>query len=139
MGGISCHFISSPDQKDEFRELISSPDYFCQEIIEGTNEYATHILFKDQKIVTSLTIRYEFYDRIFINGKAGFVCTKIRECDHLDTFAAILEAIGFEGLCCFDYKIVNGKPKIFEINPRFGGSLSSYFFTFLHQLNLNAA
>ncbi|MDB5145676.1 MAG: hypothetical protein JWQ66_4389 [Mucilaginibacter sp.] len=134
-GGNSCHLISNPEQKQQFIKQINSPDYFCQEIIEGTNEYATHILFKDHKIITSLTIKYIFYNGVPINGKEEFVCTNISSCAYLDTFSSILDAIGFEGLCCFDYKVVDNKPKIFEINPRFGGSLSTYFFTFLRRLN----
>ena len=63
----------------------------------------------------------------------------ISQCDYLDKFSAILNSIGYEGLCCFDYKVINGKPQIFEINPRFGGSLSAYFFTFLKKLNLEEA
>ncbi len=35
---------------------------------------------------------------------------------------------------CINYKVVNGQPVIFEINPRFGGSLSLFFFSFLRHL-----
>jgi hypothetical protein len=31
--------------------------------------------------------------------------------------------LNFQGLCCFNYKLVDGQPVIFELNPRFGGSL----------------
>ena len=35
-----------------------------------------------------------------------------------------MRAIGFDnGICCFDYKLVDGRPVIFELNPRFGASL----------------
>jgi hypothetical protein len=34
-------------------------------------------------------------------------------------------ALGFNtGTCCIDYKIDNGLPKLFEINPRYGASLT---------------
>jgi hypothetical protein len=49
----------------------------------------------------------------------------MRGCIYLDLFSEILARLEFEGTACFDYKIVNGKPVIFEINPRFGGSLCS--------------
>ena len=35
----------------------------------------------------------------------------------------ILKKIAYKGLCCFNYKIVDDKPLIFEMNPRFGASL----------------
>lgn len=138
-GGNYCHLISDAEEKEEYKDLINNPDYFCQEMVKGRNEYATHILFKDHKIVTSLTIKYIFFNESSINGKDKFVSTSLFKCTYLDTFSAILEAIGFEGLCCFDYKVVEGKPYVFEINPRLGGSLSVYFFTFLRQLNPDAA
>lgn len=132
--GDYCYLISDAETKAKYEELLNSDDYFCQEIIGGVNEYATHVLFKNGKIVETLTVEYTFYDEVPINGKSGFAYTKIVKCKCLDTFSFILSAIGYEGLCCFDYKIVDGKPKIFEINPRFGGSLGNYFFTFLDSL-----
>jgi len=132
--GDFCYIISDAETKAKYGELINSDEYFCQEIIGGVNEYATHILFKDGKIVETLTVEYTFYDEIPINGKSGFAYTKIVKCKCLDTFSSILNAIGYEGLCCFDYKIADGKPKIFEINPRFGGSLGNYFISFLNNL-----
>jgi predicted ATP-grasp superfamily ATP-dependent carboligase len=47
-----------------------------------------------------------------------------RGCDHVDLFSQILERLSYEGTACFDYKVVDGKPLVFEINPRYGGSLS---------------
>ncbi|MDB5025136.1 MAG: hypothetical protein JWP78_2891 [Mucilaginibacter sp.] len=134
-GGDDCYFITNPELKEEFMELIDSPDYFCQEIIEGKSEFDTHILFKNRQIVASMSIENSFAKEIYIKGKDEFICTKIVKCPYLDIFSDILESIGFEGLCCFNYKENQGKPSIFEINPRFDGSLSRYFFTFLRCLN----
>ena len=36
---------------------------------------------------------------------------------------AILEALGYEGTCCFNYKWEEGALRFLELNPRFGGSL----------------
>jgi hypothetical protein len=132
--GDDCYLIADPEKKAKYEDFINSDDYFCQQVIGGVNEYATHILFKDGKIEETLTVKYTFYDEVPINGKSGFAYTSIVKCEHLAAFASILKLIGYEGLCCFDYKIVDGKAKIFEINPRFGGSLGNYFFTFLDHL-----
>ena len=138
-GGSNSHLISNAEDEEKFRGLIDSPDYMRQEIIEGRDEYATHILFRDHKIVRALTIKHTFPKRLSINGQDKSVYSKIGRCAYLNTFSSILYAIGFEGLCCFDYKVVNGKPCLFEINPRFGGSLGTYFFTFLRRLGSNTA
>jgi predicted ATP-grasp superfamily ATP-dependent carboligase len=34
-----------------------------------------------------------------------------------------LQAFDYSGTSCFNYKIADGRPKLFEINPRPGGSL----------------
>ncbi len=132
--GDDCFIISTPEREKELEALINSPEFFCQEIVQGKNEYATHILFKNHKIVSSININYVFANDTFVKGKDKFICTKICKCPYLDTFAAILEAIGFEGLCCFNYKVIDGKPLVLEINPRFGGSLSTFFFSFIRKL-----
>jgi predicted ATP-grasp superfamily ATP-dependent carboligase len=132
--GNNCYAITSPEKEKEFECQINDPDYFCQEIVQGTREYATHILFKDHKVVCSINVKYVFANGTFVKGKDKFICTKIEKCPHLETFAAIMDAIGFEGLCCFNYKEVDGKPYVFEINPRFGGSLSGFFFSFIRKL-----
>lgn len=135
-GSENCYLISNTEERLKYKELIKSPDYFCQEIIEGTDEYCTHILFKDHKIVASITIKYNYHNGITNNIKSDYSLfyKSICKSPHLDTFTSILNAIDYEGLCNFDYKMQNGELKIFEINPRFGGSLSRYFFTFLRQL-----
>lgn len=134
LGGDHSYVVADEATKNKLSHLINNGDYFCQEIVEGANECATHILFKNGKIINSLTVEYTFYNDRPINGKEGFICSNIVKCPHLDAFAAILKAIEYEGLCCFDYKVVDGQPKIFEINPRFGGSLGNYFSALLPSL-----
>ena len=137
--GDNCYFITSMDQEEKFRGVKNDPDYFCQELISGPEEYATHIFIKDQKIVSVLNIKYVFAGNAFVKGKDKFICTKIVKCPHLKLFSSILIAIGYEGLCCFNYKEVNGQPLLLEINPRFGGSLSTFFFSFLRKIDVNRA
>ena len=138
-GGSNTRLISDAEQYEKSKDLINNPDYFRQELIEGKNEYATHILFRDHKIVTTLTIKHVFANKQHINGRDKSVYSKISRCAHLNTFSSILDTIGFEGLCCFDYKVINGNPYLFEINPRFGGSLGTYFFTILRRLHSKTA
>lgn len=132
--GDDTYIVEDEATKNRLAHLINNGDYFCQEIAVGANECATHILFKDGQIVDSLTVEYTFYNDRPINGKAAFICSNIAQCQHLELFTDILKSIDYEGICCFDYKVVNGKPKIFEINPRFGGSLGTYFSALLPSL-----
>ena len=43
--------------------------------------------------------------------------------DALGACADILDAMGYEGTCCFNYKLEDGALRLLEVNPRFGGSL----------------
>jgi carbamoylphosphate synthase large subunit len=131
--GDNCYIISNPDNERKFEDLLNDEGYYCQQLIKGANEYATHIIFIDHKI-TSFIIKYVFLNDAYVKGKDKFTHTKICDCPYLDLFSSILTAIEFEGLCCFNYKVVDGKPLIFEINPRFGGSLSTFFFSFVRRL-----
>lgn len=134
--GRDCYLISTAEEADKYNDLMGDPDFFCQEVVWGIYEFATHIIFKDNKILSALTIRYEYPGNVSISGKDKYIAKNIAECPYLETFSAILKHIGFEGLCCFDYKVMDDKPFIFEINPRFGGSLSRYFFSFINKTSI---
>lgn len=124
--GENTHIINGPGDENQYAEILSSPDYFSQELITGKTEYATHIVFKDQKISSSLNIKYIFNGEKSIKGKDKSL-TVICSFPYLKLFASILASIGYEGLCCFNYKVRDQVPYIIEINPRFGGSLAPYF------------
>jgi carbamoylphosphate synthase large subunit len=132
--GKNSHIIASSLDEKKHAKIMLDSNYFKQELIGGFSEYATHILFKNHKIIYALNIRYVFEKEFPIKGKDKPVYTKICFSSYLDIFSSILESIDFEGLCCVNYKIQNDLPKIFEINPRFGGSLAPYFFDLLKYL-----
>lgn len=132
--GVDCYIIDTPEKEREHWQEINHPDFFCQEIVPGKKEYATHLIFRDGKVVCSLNVLYIFSTPTYVKGVDKFIGNKLGKCPHLGLFTDILNAINFEGICCFNYKEVDGKPYIFEINPRFGSSLSMFFFSFLRQL-----
>jgi hypothetical protein len=123
--------IYNVEDEQNYAEQLNSADFFSQEIITGKNEYATHINFIDNKIVNSLTVKYIFKSEGVIKGKHDNVIITITYCPYLELFTSILQTIGFNGICCFNYKVKNNVPYILEINPRFGGSLCDYFYLFL--------
>ncbi len=100
----NCHIIFDSQQELRLSDTLTNPEYFTQELIPGSYEYATHILFKNQKIISSLNIEYSFNTETPIKGINKPLYTKICQCPYLNVFSAILVLIGFEGLCCFNYK-----------------------------------
>jgi hypothetical protein len=121
--GQDCHIVAGQHQE---RDLdLTGPDYFAQEVTTGEVEFATHILRVDGVIRYVSTFAHKMARPLFVNGVQDkpLHSTFFRGCHYLDIFSSILARLQFEGTACIDYKVVAGKPIIFEINPRFGGSL----------------
>ena len=133
--GEGCRIIRDRDDEKIAGEQVNDSAFFCQEIITGPFEFAAHILFVNGEIVRSLNIMYEFESETPIKGQDPVLYKIIHRCAYLDLFRNVLSAIGFQGLCCVNYKVACGQPFILEINPRFGGSLGPYFFSFIRHLS----
>lgn len=133
--GANTHIILNAQQEQKLAEILNHPDYFTQALIAGPTEYATHIFIKDKKIVCAINIKYTFETDEPIKGKDKVVYEKICGCPYLELFLSILVSIGFEGICCFNYKVYDNRPFIIEINPRVGGSLCPYLFSFMRHVS----
>lgn len=133
--GRSCHIIRHAADEEELAQCINHPDFFSQQLVTGPTEYATHIVFKEGRIVCAMNIEYQFSNANPIKGRDAPHYHRPCPCYRLDLFAAILKDIAFEGLCCVNYKLLGKRPMILEINPRFGGSLTQYFFTFIRHVS----
>ena len=132
--GDGCYIIRNRDDEQTHLEHINDPDYFCQEFIPGPVEFATHVLFSNGRIIKALNIKYEFASDSPIKGQDPDLLKAVHRCSYLNLFARVLRTVGFEGLCCVNYKVARGRPFLLEINPRFGGSLGSFFFSFVRHL-----
>jgi predicted ATP-grasp superfamily ATP-dependent carboligase len=132
--GKNCYVIRDRYDEELNLEQANDPEFFCQKFVPGRFEFATHILFAKNRIVKALNIMYEFESETPIKGQDRDLYKAIHRCAYLDLFRAVLREVGFQGICCVNYKIADGTPFILEINPRFGGSLGPYFFSFLRCL-----
>jgi|SRR5579872_1264894 len=132
--GTDCYIIRDDNDEQLHRHLITDPKFFCQELIQGSAEFATHILFVNGRLVKALNIKYEFAGLAPIKGQNEALLQVVQRCPHLDLFARMLRTIKFDGLCCVNYKVAGRQPSLLEINPRFGGSLGPYFFAFVRNL-----
>jgi hypothetical protein len=71
------------------------------------------------------TFRYTFDTPHFVKGlRWKPPPPEMCECPCPVQLAPILGEADYTGTSCFNYKMVAGEPKIFEINPRFGQSLA---------------
>lgn len=101
------------------------PDSFVQEAVEGADEFVLHLLCVDGVVRYRLCYRYDMGAPLSVRGEAGAprLIEPADPAPALPTCTAILDALGFEGTCCFNYKWQGGAIRILELNPRFGGSL----------------
>ncbi|MCM0083191.1 ATP-grasp domain-containing protein [Geomonas sp. Red32] len=126
--GLDMAVIHDDESERQYRDWCSSGDFFTQEYIEGSDEYTTHIIMAGGKIRFSRTLKFTFQDRYFIKGN-NFRPLYGLPVDHSrfsDLFKRILNSVGYQGICCFNYKIAGDTVKIFEVNPRYGGSLTTF-------------
>jgi hypothetical protein len=123
--GGACRVIAGPEAEANID--LADPAWFAQTLVRGETEFATHVLLVDGGIRYASTFDYHMAGAELICGKDNRPLSQSFAfgCDHLPLFAAILDRLGYEGTACFDYKVVAGRPLIFELNPRYGGSLSS--------------
>jgi hypothetical protein len=100
---------------------------FAQALAPGEVEFATHILRAGGQIRYASTFAFKMAGPSLVLGKHQEPLSTrfIPGCAHLPLFSQILALLAYEGTACFDYKVVDGQPLVFEINPRYGGSLSA--------------
>ncbi len=121
--GLHCQIVHGADDE---RDLDLSDDaWFAQAYVPGETECATHILRVGGRIRYASTVTYTMAAAALVKGQhhAPVSTAFAPGCTYLDRFAEVLEALEFEGTACLDYRVVSGQPVLFEINPRFGGSL----------------
>ena len=137
-GGKNSFCIDGPADEAEHRAKLDSPDYFAQQIVLGKMEFTTHLVHARGDTPRALTISFRMATDRAVRGRDP-VALHRRVCTH-DTrlFAAMLDAIGFEGLCCVNYKLLDGRPQLLEINPRAGITLLPFFATFLRSFDWRA-
>jgi len=126
--GTRSRIITNKKEEKPFQRFIDSDDYFRQEYVTGQDEFTTHILMTSGKIAFHRTVHFRFREDLFVKGIGYHPASKknILVCPYIDTFTSILNQLKFEGLCCFNYKLVDGQMQIFEVNPRYGGSLTLF-------------
>lgn len=81
-----------------------------------------------------MTNEYHCREALFINGGRVSYTRRLVTTPHLSVLERMLAAIGYEGLCCVDFKVRDGRLQLLEINPRLGGSLAPSFGAFISRL-----
>ncbi|MBA4136328.1 MAG: hypothetical protein C0518_03315 [Opitutus sp.] len=126
--------LDGPADEVAHRLELDSPDWLQQACVPGEVEYTAHVLQIDGRLRRAITLSFCMAHDRAIKGRDHVVIHRRCANRHLALFEEMLNAIGFEGLCCFNYKEREGVPVIFEINPRFGFTLGPFFAAFVRSL-----
>ena len=120
--------ISDAETERMYVEELRSRDYFKQEYVDGGNEYTTHIIIHQKRVFFSKTFEFTFGERFFVKGRNYKPCSSrvVNHSHHDATFWKILNTLEYEGICCLNYKLQDNNVKLFEINPRYGYTMTHF-------------
>lgn len=114
-GGEGTYIANSAeDIKREIRDEI------IEEYIDSPTEYVSHFSSIDGNIIYSVTFKTD-YEGLHI--KKGDIKNYTIENRNDEIFNIIFAELKYTGFACANFKIKDGQIKIFEINPRLGGSI----------------
>jgi predicted ATP-grasp superfamily ATP-dependent carboligase len=126
-GAYGIELVSSADQLDVLlnSKLFAGQKHVLQAFVPGQTEYATHCVCRDGEILWSCSFSRAMGPVPRIGGLDHDSVVPVTLPPQVRAqIADVLARLHFSGPCCVDHKIrESGDVAIFEINPRFGGSL----------------
>jgi carbamoylphosphate synthase large subunit len=126
-GGSGTFILKERDVLAMAVEKLRQGTHIIQEFVDEKTEWAFHAIVENGEILAWASVRHVFEDTYFVNGQSDRKKTVLLPPPNgmkiIQQFQTILQTLNYTGICCFDYKIVHGEIKLFEINPRIGASL----------------
>jgi hypothetical protein len=127
--GVGCELLLDPADRTRI-ESMATGDFFWQEFIQGTQEYALHFLAIQGSILFSWLVKYVFETCLPIKSKRYPPVAIMSEppAPVPGELARMISKLSYSGTGCVNFKYTaQGDLKFLELNPRFGGSLLSNF------------
>jgi hypothetical protein len=131
----NIHRLDGPEDEARLATELASPEWVRQECVLSEKEYAGHILQIDGRVRRSVHVSFWLESERAIKGRDHVRLLRRCRSRHDALFGSMLAALGFEGLCCFNYKERDGVPIVIEINPRFGFTFGPFFAVFMRSLD----
>lgn len=127
-GGLGVQMIHSIDELHFYRQQETWKDHpvILQEYISGNQEFVTHLVCNDGGIFWHSSFAYTHTNTASLKSHGTLIAIERMQIsgEIFNIFAEIIRSLHFTGPCSIDYQFDQvGNLKIFEINPRFGGSL----------------
>lgn len=115
--------------KAEMKHLVVqsewiSREWISQQAIPSKQEYVWHVLCNNGEVLWSVLMKYTLPGDISIRTSAQAAPTiATLPSASLEPLFKVMKKLNYTGPANIDFKLLNGKPILFEINPRLGGSL----------------
>jgi glutathione synthase/RimK-type ligase-like ATP-grasp enzyme len=99
-------------------------NYIIQEYVKNSNEYVGNFIVNNGKIIYSIILKETFTDDLYYKNYSAKNYSIIDITANItETFNTIFTRLNYTGMACADYKIINDKVIVFEINPRLGATI----------------
>jgi predicted ATP-grasp superfamily ATP-dependent carboligase len=113
-------------------------NYIIQDYLFTEITSTAHFLCYNGKIIMSVKYTAKTPEKYHVQkgNIVNYIKEELGDKEKL-IFSSILAKLNYDGLCCIDYYFNGIDLKIYEINPRIGGSLvdnENDFFTFINQI-----
>jgi len=125
--------------KSEDLKGLDTNKIIISEYLSGNEEYATSVFYKDGSILKHISYKKISTHPIYVLQQQSNIVVKRVDTPFLAIFSNIIKSIsGEQGYCAcsINFKIEAGKPKIFEINPRIGYTLSGFSADFKEMMDV---
>jgi hypothetical protein len=126
-GAYGVELVASDGQLDALlrSDVFVGQRYLLQAFVPGDVEYSFHAVCRDGAILWSIALSRSIGPGARIGSPDHDTVKPITPSPHvLSQISTVLARLHYSGPCCANYKVLpSGDIAIFEINPRFGGSL----------------
>lgn len=122
--GYGCSYVHSPEEA----KLNDPQTEFLQAIVSPGDEWAAHLSFRDGELIFAHSVHHHLAQGGLILGNqhSPVRSEHVPEVPFLDQWLNVTRALGIKnGTICIDFATQDGKPYLYEINPRIGGSVLS--------------
>jgi len=127
-GSIGTAVLTNEDELNNAFFLMKRKNYIIQKYISGENEYAGHLYILNGDIKHFIVYMATNNRKNYIQYGSMKTCVRMPDFNLtnsacMNTFSELFKKLNYTGFACIDFKIIDNKLQIFEINPRLGGSL----------------
>jgi carbamoylphosphate synthase large subunit len=122
-GAINVKIIKDNEYKNNLEEYYTTKNIIISEYIKHDIIFAGHFLVVDGVLIDKIYFYVNIEPNSIYSGRLlNYKVSEKLSCDE-SIFMKIFEKLNYSGFTCVDFTICDGNIRIFEINPRIGGSL----------------